>query len=1450
MQLSIFLLFVSLFFTAYACNEQSVFGGKSSSTAFEGLDNVVLNSDGQLDLTWAEPQDEAQHSYDIYLLKTDLLPPFFSALKLSNQAPFQLLRVDQLSEDSDLDFELIATVKNQSKFTYSQALELGRYYIFKVVEKKASKSKLRLAVAQTHIEPPSSFQLIPGSNGMTVAWSTSKGARSYVVRGLKGGEAKVSSNSLVIDAYDPGEDYELCIFAELGFLRSKTCTAILIPSHMSPVELLSISSPLLPGAYPKASLIPIELKFSGKVHSADAANLSLLLRHGSGDGLASYASGNGTSKLVFQYKVGAGEDTTALEAVSLVAKSLDIGLVDEHDKTLSFSFPLPGSGYTLSEQISLEIDTLPPSDPTAVVFPSAVSSTQALAFSWTPSSDLNLSGYLTKLCSDALCSSGCGAEELVTLPTATKIGVDGNSYYACVQGVDRASNKSAWIASISPVTVSTSAPSIVSVSSSAVDGVYKAGSVIPIAVTYSGSVYVTNANDLSLSLNTTPSSRNALYTSGSGTSTLLFNYTVQAGDTAADLNYLSTGALSLGATGAIKTVAQVAVSTALPPTGATSALAGLKAIVIDATFPTSPSAVGFAAATSTSLTVPISWVNSTDTNFRRHNVKLCAASDCVSSCGSIVSSLGSPVTQTGVHGSSYYACVQGEDFAGNVSPWVSSVSPLAIDTAAPSVTLISSSNADGYYKAGAVLTIDVSFSENVFVTNSGDLGLLMETGTTDRTGVYSTGSGSSKLSFNYTVQAGDGTSDLNVESTSALSLGASGTIRDTAGNSLNLLLPNLLGASMLAAQKNIVIDSLAPVPASAVQFLSAKSSSTDFLVNWVNSSDGNFKRHNVKACTAADCVTSCLSTITQAQSPATLTGVNGGVYYACVQGEDLAANVTSWVASVSTLTVDLSPAVVTDVSSSTADGIYKLGSTLTLTVQFSKPVFVLGSENLGLLLETGATDRSALYLTGSGTNTLSFGYTVQAGDTASDLEAQSTAALSIGAGSIRDDSGNNAVLTLPSLSGANSISTHKALVIDTTAPSAPASVGFAGASSTTLSFNMSWANSTDIHFSTHNSKLCSANDCVSSCISVSTSTVSPKSMAGVNGGTYYGCVQGIDTAGNTSAWIASTLPITVDTSVPTVTNVSSTATDGYFKQAAVVPITVSFSENVFVANGTDLRLKLETGVPDTDALYSSGSGTNTLVFNYTVAATDVSADLDLFSTTALSLGATGTIQDAGSNNANLTLPSPGVNSIAGQKALVIDTTLPTAPSAVTLPNTYSLSSSFPVSFSTGTDLNFRYSDAKLCTDAACSVGCVSAKTSVASPVSLSGPLATPYYACIQSRDLADNVSGYVVSSSTITVENPIVFAGVLSADVLGSWADGTAKVELTFGGTPDSRITQYQVFFSSSASFSSFPLASPIATINYGDLTYDALATDNKILVSIPAVSLKDGYYYVRYYDS
>ena len=88
-------------------------------------------------------------------------------------------------------------------------------------------------------------------------------------------------------------------------------------------------------------------------------------------------------------------------------------------------------------------------------------------------------------------------------------------------------------------------------------------------------------------------------------------------------------------------------------------------------------------------------------------------------------------------------------------------------------------------------------------------------------------------------------------------------------------------------------------------------------------------------------------------------------------------------------------------------------------------------------------------------------------------------------------------------------------------------------------------------------------------------------------------------------------------------------------------------------------MTLETGETDGVANYSSGSGSATLTFNYIVASGHTSSDLDYgSSTTALALNS-GTIKDAGGNDATLTLPTPGEdNSLSANKALVIDTTAP------------------------------------------------------------------------------------------------------------------------------------------------------------------------------------------------
>lgn len=152
-----------------------------------------------------------------------------------------------------------------------------------------------------------------------------------------------------------------------------------------------------------------------------------------------------------------------------------------------------------------------------------------------------------------------------------------------------------------------------------------------------------------------------------------------------------------------------------------------------------------------------------------------------------------------------------QDLSGNLSTAATQVT-LQIDGTAPTVSQVSSNTTNGSYKAGASIDIRVTFSEAVTVTGTPQITL--ETGATDRTVDYTSGSGSTVLVFTYVVQSGDTTSDLNYFSTSALVLNG-GTIADSAGNNATLTLPALAGGSSLAGLKALVIDTTAPTFVSA-----------------------------------------------------------------------------------------------------------------------------------------------------------------------------------------------------------------------------------------------------------------------------------------------------------------------------------------------------------------------------------------------------------------------------------------------------------------------------------------------------------------------------------------------------------------------------------------------------------------------------------------------------------
>jgi len=130
-----------------------------------------------------------------------------------------------------------------------------------------------------------------------------------------------------------------------------------------------------------------------------------------------------------------------------------------------------------------------------------------------------------------------------------------------------------------------------------------------------------------------------------------------------------------------------------------------------------------------------------------------------------------------------------------------------------------------------------------------------------------------------------------------------------------------------------------------------------------------------------------------------------------------------------------------------------------------------------------------------------------------------------------------------------------------------------------------------------------------------------------------------------------------DVIAPTVLSVTATNANGNYGTADTIGIQVVFSEPVIVT-GTP-QLTLETGTIDAVVNYTSGSGTDTLLFNYTPTSSHESADLDASATNSLALNG-GTIQDAAANAATLTVPvGVTAGSLATNKNIEIANTLTT-----------------------------------------------------------------------------------------------------------------------------------------------------------------------------------------------
>lgn len=872
------------------------------------------------------------------------------------------------------------------------------------------------------------------------------------------------------------------------------------------------------------------------------------------------------------------------------------------------------------------------------------------------------------------------------------------------------------------IVVDTIQPSLMEVSTFEVDGVYGAGASLDLLVVFNENVVVFGTPQLTLETGASDAVVN--YSSGSGTDTLTFSYTVSSGEASLDLDYLNTTALTLPGGAWIRDPSNNTAFISLPVPNAVGSISDDKDIVIDTVTPyvsevrsssvdglygessLVPIEIVFSEVVNVSGTpqitleagaadavVSYSSGSGTDTLTFNYTVSAGEMNSDLDYVGTTSLSLNGGTIGDGANTALLSLSLPG--LPGSISD----NQQINIDTSGPSVTQVTASKLDGTYSVSETIDILVEWSESVIVT--GFPILTLETGATDATVSYFAGSGSNILTFRYTVTANEQSADLDYQSTSALTL-SGGTIKNVSTADANLTLPTPGIVGSISDNQAIVIDAVVPL-VSQVSTLKANGSysngeSIDILVEFdeavnvlgtpqitletgltdavVNYSSGT----GTNILTFSYLVTATDSSLDlDYQTTGSLALGGGSIKDIAGNNADLLLVAPGALGSISddkAIIIDNTSPSVTSVQATNADGGYGVGAPLSIEVIFDEVVSVVGVPKI--TLEMGVTDRDAFYSSGDGTDTLTFTYNVVAGDTTNDLDYTSTFALALNGGAIDDIAGNSASLGLVAPGAVNSISDDQAIVIDTTAPvlgqvltlKANGTYGnsevidiiieYSEAVTVTgtpkliletgvLDQQVSYSSGSGTNLLTFSYTVASGN-ASSDLDYVSTSALN------LNGGT-------IKDAGSNDAPILLAIPgavnsisddkaIVIDGTAPMVTEVRSTKLDGGYSLAEVIDILVVFDEVVYVSGSPELEL--ETGAVDKPAVYLSGSASDTLTFRYIVAAGDITTDLDYKGTTSLILNG-GSIGDSVPNAADLTLAVPGtLNSISDNQAILVD----------------------------------------------------------------------------------------------------------------------------------------------------------------------------------------------------
>ncbi|KAG2865256.1 hypothetical protein PC113_g3860 [Phytophthora cactorum] len=644
----------------------------------------------------------------------------------------------------------------------------------------------------------------------------------------------------------------------------------------------------------------------------------------------------------------------------------------------------------------------------------------------------------------------------------------------------------------SKLAISTTPPTVISVTSTNPSGEYGVGQVLEIQVTFSGPVVVVKGDPASpptLSLRSdelhllTSSQGIATYAGGSGSSVLTFEYTTVQQDYCEQLDYMDTASLALnGSTWAIKRNATRPTTDAvltLPPVRTANSLSGSRTIVIK---PTQPSVVKVTSSTPDGTYYPGDIIlvdvifslpvvvfgfpvlllkTGGDTATRAFlksgngTVKLTFEYDI--KIGDKSARLDVVDDRIGDDQAYFVMSLLLEGYAeikrASTNPFTIAVTALPapglsgslsfskiiiVDSTPPTVIDIRSAAVDGTYDIGEQVDVSLIFSHAVVVTGIPEI-ILNVPSEYSRTAVYTDGSGTNILRFSYFPKEGDNSRNLALD------------ILDE--NSL-ILRPLLRGKELLQNPAEILCRSSNPVLRADIKLpIPGVAVRSDAVLSLVGNNRKIFVRTDgfrVKAIQS---------------------DVPSGIYS---PGQRIVLSVSTAVPSLqasntlrlpgalgslsfnSALRIDALSPRITSVSSGSANGVYGAGQVIDIAITFSEAILVPSGATPRLMLAIASntavnallgisSEPYATYTGGSGTNILQFAYSVRVGDMALPLEYAGIDALSLTIQSAQLTAVGKkyryASMRLPVPGATGSLSNNRDIHIDTLEPPRVISVG-------------------------------------------------------------------------------------------------------------------------------------------------------------------------------------------------------------------------------------------------------------------------------------------------------------------------------------------------------------------------------------------------------------------------